>query len=76
MRRWRRPVLWRRGRRRGLEGRQGSWRILNRPRRRKRAMMMKRVPKMKRRARRRSKRRPKKTERKSRRMSNRRKSRR
>ena len=74
MRRWKRPVLRKRGRRRGPEGSQGSRRILSKQRKRKTAM--KRVPKMKRRARKRSKRRPKKTERKSRRMSNRRKSRR
>jgi hypothetical protein len=74
MRRWKRPVLWKRDRRRGPEGSQGSRRILSKQRKRKTAMM--RVPKMKRRARKRSKMRPKKTERKSRRMNNRRKSRR
>ena len=75
MRRWRRSVLWRRGRGRGPEGSQGSRRTLNKPRKRKTAMM-KRAPKMKRRARKRSKMRLKKMEKKSRRMSNRRKSRR
>jgi hypothetical protein len=74
MRKWKRPVLWKRGRRRGPEGSQGSRRILRKPRKKKK-MMMKRVPKMKRRARKRSKMRPKKTEKKSRRMSNRRKNR-